>query len=101
VVFGLYADKDAQAIIAAISPLVHFWHLTQVNEARALPAEQLFSCLPASHQARAETSVSVQQALGNAIRSSAGIDTIVVFGSFPVVGEALEYLDFQSGARLQ
>ena len=44
---------------------------------------------------------SVQQALENAIRSSGGSDTIVVFGSFPVVGEALEYLDLQSGTRLQ
>ena len=101
VVFGLYADKDVQAIIAAIGPMVHFWHLTQVSEARALPVEQLMTCLPAPDQARAEMTGSVQQALENAIRSSGGSDTIVVFGSFPVVGEALEYLDLQSGTRLQ
>jgi dihydrofolate synthase/folylpolyglutamate synthase len=99
VVFGLYADKDVQAIIAAIGPMVHFWHLTQVSEARALPVEQLMACLPVADQARAESTVSVQQALENAIRSSVGTDTIVVFGSFPVVGEALEYLDRQSSAR--
>ena len=99
VVFGLYADKDVQAIIAAIGPMVHFWHLTQVSEARALPVEQLMACLPLADQARAESTVSVQQALENAIRSSVGTDTIVVFGSFPVVGEALEYLDRQSSAR--
>ena len=99
VVFGLYADKDVQAIIAAIGPMVHFWHLTQVSEARALPVEQLMACLPVADQARAESTVSVQQALENAIRSSEGTDTIVVFGSFPVVGEALEYLDRQSSAR--
>ena len=99
VVFGLYADKDVQAIIAAIGPMVHFWHLTQVSEARALPVEQLMACLPLADQARAESTVSVQQALENAIRSSEGTDTIVVFGSFPVVGEALEYLDRQSSAR--
>ena len=99
VVFGLYADKDVQAIIAAIGPMVHFWHLTQVSEARALPVEQLMACLPLADQARAESTVSVQQALENAIRSSVVTDTIVVFGSFPVVGEALEYLDRQSSAR--
>ena len=99
VVFGLYADKDVQSIIAAIGPMVHFWHLTQVSEARALPVEQLMACLPLADQARAESTVSVQQALENAIRSSVGTDTIVVFGSFPVVGEALEYLDRQSSAR--
>ena len=99
VVFGLYADKDVQAIIAAIGPMVHFWHLTQVSEARALPVEQLMAFLPLADQARAESTVSVQQALENAIRSSVGTDTIVVFGSFPVVGEALEYLDRQSSAR--
>ena len=99
VVFGLYADKDVQSIIAAIGPMVHFWHLTQVSEARALPVEQLMACLPLADQARAESTVSVQQALENAIRSSVGSDTIVVFGSFPVVGEALEYLDRQSSAR--
>jgi folylpolyglutamate synthase/dihydropteroate synthase len=59
------------------------------------------TCLPAPDQARAEMTGSVQQALENAIRSSGGSDTIVVFGSFPVVGEALEYLDHQSGTRLQ
>jgi dihydrofolate synthase/folylpolyglutamate synthase len=101
VVFGLYADKDVQAIIAAIGPMVHFWHLTQVSEARALPVEQLMMNLPAADQILAEMTVSVQQALENAIRSSGGTDTIVVFGSFPVVGEALEYIDLQSGARLQ
>ena len=99
VVFGLYADKDVQSIIAAIGPMVHFWHLTQVSEARALPVEQLMACLPLADQARAEPTVSVQQALENAIRSSVGTDTVVVFGSFPVVGEALEYLDRQSSAR--
>ena len=99
VVFGLYADKDVQSIIAVIGPMVHFWHLTQVSEARALPVEQLMACLPLADQARAESTVSVQQALENAIRSSVGTDTIVVFGSFPVVGEALEYLDRQSSAR--
>jgi folylpolyglutamate synthase/dihydropteroate synthase len=72
-----------------------------VNEDRALPAQELMMCLPTADQAQAETSVSVQQALENAIRASGGTDTIVVFGSFPVVGEALEYLDLQSGARLQ
>ena len=101
VVFGLYADKDVQTMVAGIGSMVHFWHLTQVNEDRALPAQELMMCLPTADQAQAETSVSVQQALENAIRASGGTDTIVVFGSFPVVGEALEYLDLQSGARLQ
>lgn len=101
VVFGLYADKDARAIMDAIGSMVHFWHLTQVREARALPVQQLMTYLPAADQARAETTVTVQQALENAIRSSAGGDTIVVFGSFPVVSEALDYLDQHAGTRLQ
>ena len=101
VVFGLYADKDAQAVIRAIGPMVHFWHLTQVDEPRALASEQLMTRLSVVDQVRAETTGSVKQALENAVRLSGGIDTIVVFGSFPVVGEALEYLDHHPGARLQ
>ena len=101
VVFGLYADKDAQAVIRAIGPMVHFWHLTQVDEPRALASEQLMTRLSVVDQVRAEATGSVKQALENAVRLSGGIDTIVVFGSFPVVGEALEYLDHHPGARLQ
>ena len=94
-------DKDAQAVIRAIGPMVHFWHLTQVDEPRALASEQLMTRLSVVDQVRAETTGSVKQALENAVRLSGGIDTIVVFGSFPVVGEALEYLDHHPGARLQ
>ena len=101
VVFGLYADKDVDAIIAAIGSMVHFWHLTQVDETRALASEQLMTFLPVGDQVRAETTNSVRQALENAIGLARGVETIVVFGSFPVVGEALEYLEHHPRVRLQ
>ena len=93
VVFGLYADKDCKGIYELLVDRVSFWHLSAVNEVRAMPPEQLFQGLPPAAQNNARTAPSVTEAIEHAVTTRSDGEPILVFGSFPVVAEALEWFD--------
>lgn len=94
-VFGAMQDKDLDAILARMAPLVDHWHFCDLPLPRAARAEDL----RARHAAAAlrgpgPVGVSVHAdpvaALQAALKGADPADRIVVFGSFYTVGGVLK-----------
>jgi dihydrofolate synthase/folylpolyglutamate synthase len=93
-VFGAMRDKDIDAILARIAPLVDHWHFTDLPAARAASATQIAERFRAlgieSPNATIATHPSPSEALAAAMNGADPADRIVVFGSFYTVGGVLE-----------
>ena len=93
-VFGAMRDKDIDAILARMAPLVDHWHFTDLPAARAASAAEIaerFGALGVKGEAvTAATHASPSDALAAAMNGADPADRIVVFGSFYTVGGVLE-----------
>ena len=93
-VFGAMRDKDIDAILARMAPLVDHWHFTDLPVARAASAGEIaerFGALGVKGEAvTAATHASPSDALAAAMNGADPADRIVVFGSFYTVGGVLE-----------
>ena len=92
-VFGAMADKDLDAMLRRIGPLVDHWYLCDLPLPRAAKAVDLVApCQAASHRPAVPVEVhdDPQSALQAAVRRSDPTDRIVVFGSFYTVGGVLQ-----------
>jgi dihydrofolate synthase/folylpolyglutamate synthase len=94
-VFGAMADKDIDAILRRLAPLVDAWHFTDLPVARAATAEALAARWRdgAGTQSRATvaTHPDPPSALAAAVADADPADRILVFGSFYTVGGVLEH----------
>ena len=95
VVFGAMADKDLEAILRRMAPLVDAWHFTDLPIARAAGAaelQQLHERLALKGPGPVATfrHASPDDALRAAIEVADPADRIVVFGSFFTVGGVLK-----------
>jgi dihydrofolate synthase/folylpolyglutamate synthase len=95
VVFGAMADKDLEAIIRRMAPLVDAWHFTDLPIARAASAaelQQLHERLALKGPGPVATfrHASPDDALRAIIEAADPADRIVVFGSFFTVGGVLK-----------
>jgi len=95
VVFGAMADKDLEAILRRMAPLVDAWHFTDLPIARAAGAaelQQLHERLALKGPGPVATfrHASPDDALRAAIGAADPADRIVVFGSFFTVGGVLK-----------
>jgi dihydrofolate synthase/folylpolyglutamate synthase len=89
-VFGAMQDKDLEAIVARLHPLIDRWFLTDLPTPRAARAADLKARLPRERQADASCHATPSQALAAAIEPADPVDRIVVFGSFFTVGGVLK-----------
>ena len=93
-VFGAMRDKDIDAILARMAPLIDHWHFTDLPAVRAASATQIaerFRALgPKDEAVTAATHASPSDALAAAMNGADPADRIVVFGSFYTVGGVLE-----------
>ena len=92
-VFGAMADKDLDAMLSRVAPLVDRWYLCDLPIARAIKAVDLvphIQALPAGDKALAGTFASPSLALSAAHGAAGPADRIVVFGSFYTVGGVLQ-----------
>jgi dihydrofolate synthase/folylpolyglutamate synthase len=92
-VFGAMADKDLDAMLSRVAPLVDRWYLCDLPIARASKAADLVShirALPAGDKAFAGTFASPSAALSAALGAAGPADRIAVFGSFYTVGGVLQ-----------
>ena len=94
-VFGAMADKDLEAIIRRMAPLVDAWHFTDLPIARAASAadlQQLHERLALKGPGPVTTfrHASPDDALRATIATADPADRIVVFGSFFTVGGVLK-----------
>lgn len=94
--FGLLKDKDAESIVEILQPLISGWYLVDLPGNRGQSAEQLAKV---ARRRGVDSAVACYHRFSSAIAAAKSEvkanDLIVVFGSFLIVGDALDYL----GAR--
>lgn len=90
-VFGIMADKDIDAVIAAMRPRVDRWMVTTLPPPRGAEATMLRARLEAAgiDASTIETYDDPSEAYRAACEASAEADRIIVFGSFQTVAAAL------------
>ena len=92
-VFGAMADKDLDAMLARMGPLIDRWYFTDLPLARAATAQALarrWQAQNTRHDVSASTHADPMEALQAAMVATDPADRIVVFGSFHTVGGVLE-----------
>jgi dihydrofolate synthase/folylpolyglutamate synthase len=92
-VFGAMGDKDLQAMLAKMGPLVDRWYFTDLPTPRAETAAGLLARWQAQEKRRdvaASTHAEPMEALHSALAAADPADRIVVFGSFYTVGGVLK-----------
>lgn len=91
-VTAMYADKDYQSVIGLMAEVVNHWYFPELPEDRAAAPGDLAACVPAESGCGSRTYGKVSAAYEDAVRLSSQHDLILVFGSFPVVANVLEFL---------
>jgi dihydrofolate synthase/folylpolyglutamate synthase len=94
--FGALRDKDVAGIVRLLAPRVSEWLLVDLAGERGLGAAELEQRAFAGVTANVEIAGRVEAALTIAERRAAPADRVVVFGSFHMVGPALEWLRLYS-----
>jgi dihydrofolate synthase/folylpolyglutamate synthase len=98
-IVGMLEDKDAEAFADVLSPRLRAWHTVTVDGPRGQSAAALARRLRARGCRVEEESASVAGALSIERARAAPTDTLVVCGSFHVVGPALAWLGLYSRAQ--
>ena len=92
-IFSMYADKPLQAVVATLENAVDEWHIYPLDDERGFSGEKLHTeVLQAAVHAEVISHDSLQDAFQAVKQESAAGDAILIFGSFRVVGEALEMM---------
>lgn len=91
-VVGVLADKDAASVIAPLCPVVDSWIAVTAVSGRARPAAELAAVIAGICQKPCLIADSIAAALDEAAARAADTDIALVFGSFYVVGPALDEL---------
>ena len=93
-VFGMLADKDAQAVVAALRDVIDVWHLAGTTGARGRDAQSLARAAFGDDAGAAVFHHdSVAAALDAAAAEAGPDDRIVTFGSFVIVADALRWAE--------
>ena len=91
-IFSIYADKPVTKVVSALAPIVDVWHLYALKSSRALDIESLESAVKvADHAAKVIVHDTLDEAI-SIINDCDPLETVVIFGSFEVAGEALRAL---------
>ena len=90
---GVLADKDAAAVVAELAASVDRWWFVSTEGERGQSGAALAARAGRAVGDGAATAESIAAACEAARREAADGDRIVVFGSFHVVGPALEWLE--------
>lgn len=91
-VCGILADKDVDAIVAALARAVQEWVAVRLDGPRALAEKELAARITLGSGARVSTADSVAAGCERAAANCQADDRILVFGSFHTVGPALRHL---------
>ena len=91
IVTGFVADKDVPQALS-IMPATARYYFTQAQVPRALPAATLTQTA-AELRLQGAAYDTVSEAVAEALHHAQQEDTILITGSFFIVGEALDYLD--------
>jgi len=92
-VCGLLADKDAPGVLAELRDCAHAWWCVPTDGERGRSALDLAETLRGHGIERVETAESISVGCAAALAYANPEDRVVVFGSFHVVGPAIDWLD--------
>ncbi len=95
-VFGMYADKAIDAVVAMLAPHVEAWYLAGMEDSRGASLDALEASVKSCHGFVAGKYDKVADAFDAAAADTADGGSILVFGSFLVVGGVLEHLNEHS-----
>ena len=91
-VYGALQDKDAVAVVRALTGQVQHWVLAGTDGPRGQSAQELRARLQDTAAADASTHSDVVAALGHALAQATSGQRVLVFGSFLVAAQALAWL---------
>lgn len=97
-VFGMLSDKDVGGVASIMCPLVDEWLISGLPGARGSSSEETAAQVAAAGADIIHVCGSVEEACQVAMARSRPGDRIVVFGSFQVVGPAMESIGLYSPA---
>jgi dihydrofolate synthase/folylpolyglutamate synthase len=92
-VCGILADKDAAGVVAELSDRIDAWWCVTTEGDRGRSGASLAQMVESQVAAPVEAADSTPAGCAAALAHAAPLDRIVVFGSFHVVGPALDWLE--------
>ncbi|MBL3556795.1 MULTISPECIES: bifunctional tetrahydrofolate synthase/dihydrofolate synthase [Marinobacter] len=93
-VYAALADKDVEGVAGAMTQVVDQWYLAGLDVPRGLDCQELAGRLKGIVREESSTlSLSVGEALKQALAEAARDDLVIVFGSFYTVAAAREALE--------
>jgi dihydrofolate synthase/folylpolyglutamate synthase len=92
-VCGILADKDAAGVVAELRDCVDAWWCVPTDGERGRGGDSLARTIERQVEARVEAAHSTAAGCAAALAHASPADRIVVFGSFHVVGPALDWLE--------
>lgn len=92
-VCGILADKDASGVVAELRDCVDAWWCVPIDGDRARSAASLAQTVRSGVAAPVEAAPSIADGCTAALANAKHGDRIVVFGSFHVVGPAMDWLE--------
>ena len=92
-VCGILADKDVLAVVAELAGCVDSWRFVSTTGERGQTGAVLAARAAQRITASASTAESIPEACEAALAAALPGDRIVVFGSFHIVGPALDWLE--------
>ena len=95
-IVGILDDKDGSGIARALDGVVDHWIAVTASSPRAVPADELARRIANTCNRPCRSSESIDDAIEYARRNASDDDTILVTGSFFVVGPALQTLELYS-----
>ena len=90
---GVLADKDAAGVVAALAGCIDAWWFVSTEGERGQSAATLSARAGLRSAVPIATAESIDAACDAAYGAAAPVDRIVVFGSFHVVGPAIDWLE--------
>ena len=87
VVMAVMADKDVEAMTAALQTGVDIWYIAQVDQARCMPAHEVAQIVARQGDQQVGAYSAVKPALTAALADTTEQDLVVVTGSFFTVAE--------------
>ena len=88
-IVAMMADKDIDAIVAALAPEIDEWCVTSIDIPRAAPVQLLVDSLERVGATELTVRSSVEASLEHVMASVKEHDRVIVFGSFYTVAEVL------------
>ena len=92
-VFGIFKDKDIAGVVGPLQDRIDTWHIAALDDPRGASVAQMEDALRSVGAGKSTAYAKLSEALNGALTQAAPGDTVLAFGSFLVVAEAMVHLD--------